>query len=149
MKDKKKTVRLRIKKDKELMIGQLKKTPIVQLACEKLSISRATYYRWRAKDKKFSSMAEEAIREGSLLINDMAESQLLSSIKDKNMTAIIFWLKHHHPIYETRIEIRSANRPEDEKLNKRQMEVVGRALAISSNENFEKDIEENETTKEK
>ena len=145
---KKETVKARIKKNKELLLAQLKRTPIVQLACEKISIGRATYYRWKAKDKKFSKLAEESIQEGSLLINDMAESQLLSAIKDKNMTAIIFWLKHHHPTYETRIEIRSGNRMDKEKLTKRQEEVIKQALAISSDDKcFNKGQEENETTK--
>jgi ACT domain-containing protein len=127
----KKTVRLRIKKDKELIISQLKKTPIIQLACEKTGIGRATFYRWKTKDKSFSKRAEVAIQEGSLLVNDLAESQLLSSIADKNMTAIIFWLKHHHPSYETRVEIKQASSGMEEKLTKRQQEIVREALKLS------------------
>ena len=130
MKDKN-TVRQRIKKDKEILVEQLKKTPIVQLACEKVGIGRATYYRWKANDKSFSKKAEIALAEGSLLINDMAESQLLLSIKDKNMTAIIFWLKHHHPSYETRIAIKAQGGDMDEKLTKKQAEIVKRALEAS------------------
>jgi hypothetical protein len=130
MKDNK-TVRLRIKKDKELLIEQLKKTPIVQLACEKVGVGRATYYRWKVKDKSFSKKAEIALAEGSLLINDMAESQLLSAIMEKNITAIIFWLKHHHPTYETRIAIKAVAKDMDEKLTKKQAEVVRRALEAS------------------
>jgi len=42
----------------------------------------------------------------------MAESQLLSLIKDKNITAIIFWLKHHNPVYSPKLEI-SANNGKD------------------------------------
>ena len=48
-----KTIRERMKKEKELIIKQLKKTPIVQLACEKTGVGRATYYRWRKVDKRF------------------------------------------------------------------------------------------------
>ncbi len=129
---KEKTIRKRIKKEKELLLEQLKKTPIVQLACGKIGIARATYYRWRKADNSFVSLADKAIQEGSLLINDMAESQLLSSIKDKNMTAIIFWLKHHHPSYETRIELRQAIGRPEEKLSKRQQEIIRQALKITS-----------------
>ena len=36
---------------KELLVEQLKKTPIVQVVCEKIGVSRASYYRWRKDDK--------------------------------------------------------------------------------------------------
>ena len=122
------TIGKRIKKEKELILEQLKKTPIVQIACEKVGISRATYYRWKNADRKFSMLAQEAILEGARLVNDMAESQLLSAIRDKNMTAIIFWLKHHHPAYETRVEIRQAASQADGNPNKKQKEAINTAL---------------------
>ena len=78
---------------KQALCEQLKKTPIVQLACEKVGVGRATYYRWRKEDEEFSRNADESLCEGVKLMNDMAESQLLSAIKNQNMTAIIFWLK--------------------------------------------------------
>ena len=132
MNEKLETVKKRIKKDKEILLEQLKKTPIVQLACEKTGIGRSTYYRWKKEDSRFASLADAAILEGSLLINDMAESQLLSAIRDKNMTAIIFWLKHHHPAYETRIEVRQAISRMEEKLTPRQEEIIKEALKITS-----------------
>lgn len=126
-----KSIKKRIENDKIILLEQLKKTPIVQLACEKTGIGRATYYRWRKDDSKFSNLADSAIHEGSLLVNDMAESQLLSAIKDKNMTAIIFWLKHHHPAYETRVEIRAAFNQSDEELTKKQKEAIRQALVLT------------------
>lgn len=95
-------------KNKDDLLEQLSKRPIVQIACEKTGVSRATYYRWRHEDQEFADRADKAIGFGNLLMNDMAESQLLSLIKDKNVTAIIFWLKHHNPVYAPRLEI-SAN----------------------------------------
>ncbi len=92
-------------KQRELLLNQLKKTPIIQIACEKTGISRATFYRWCRKNKKFKEQAEEAISEGSKLVNDMAESQLISAIREQNLTAIIFWLKTHHPQYKQKIEL--------------------------------------------
>ena len=136
------TIGKRIKKEKELILEQLKKTPIVQLACEKVGISRATYYRWKNADRKFSMLAQDAILEGSRLVNDMAESQLLSAIRDKNMTAIIFWLKHHHSSYETRVEIRQAGIQADENLTSKQKEVIRRALEATKID--KKELEENE-----
>lgn len=130
------TVKDRIKTDQELLLEQLKKTPIVQIACEKTDVGRSTYYRWRDEDKEFAKRADEALQEGSLLINDMAESQLLSAVRDKNMTAIIFWLKHHHKAYANRLEI-SAIRPEEEALTPEQEQLIQKALAILEENNHE------------
>lgn len=127
-----KTVSSRIKKEKEMLLYQLEKTPIVTLACEKTAVARATYYRWRKADNKFAIASDSAIAQGNLLINDMAESQLLSAIKDKNITAIIFWLKHHHPAYETRIELKQVYDRTEEKLSKHQEEIIKKALKITS-----------------
>lgn len=96
--------------NKDKLLEQLAKTPIVQIACEKTGVSRATYYRWRQEDSEFATNADKAIVYGNSLMNDMAESQLLSLIKDKHPTAIIFWLKHHHPVYVPKIEVSAVNR---------------------------------------
>lgn len=95
----------RISDNKKLLLEQLKKIPIVQIACEKTDIGRATYYRWRNEDAEFAKAADEAISDGVSIINDMAESQLLTNIKNGNMTAILYWLKHRHKAYSTRVEI--------------------------------------------
>src|SRR3989344_4509939 len=90
---------------KKSLLEQLKKTPVVQFACEKSGVSRATFYRWKIEDKEFKKSAEEAILEGEAFITDMTESQLISLIKDKNFHAIQLWLRHHHPKYNNRVEI--------------------------------------------
>lgn len=130
------TVKDRIKTDQDLLLEQLKKTPIVQIACEKTGTGRSTYYRWREEDKEFANRADEALQEGSLLVNDMAESQLLSAVRDKNMTAIIFWLKHHHKAYANRLEI-SAVKPEEEVLTPEQEQLIQKALTILEENNHE------------
>ncbi len=119
-------------KEKEILIEQLRKTPIVQIACEKCGIGRATYYRWHKDDLEFAEKANEALREGSLLVNDMAESQLMSAIKDKNLTAIIFWLKHHHPNYATRVEVTAHLKSQNEALTPEQEALVNKALQLAS-----------------
>ena len=123
-----------MKKDKikNSIIEQLKKMPIVQIACEKIGIGRATYYRWRKESKKFNEETNAAIAEGSLLINDMAESQLLSAIRDKNMTAIIFWLRNHHQVYTNRMELTAHLNQMDEKLTPEQEKIVKEALCLAS-----------------
>ena len=126
-----------MKKDqKALLLEQLKKTPIVQIACEKLGISRMTYYRWRKDDPEFTKASDTALNEGSLLVNDMAESQLMSAIRDKNMTAIIFWLKHHHQNYTSRLEI-TGHLKHSEELTPEQKKLVQKALALASLTNEE------------
>lgn len=92
--------------DKIKLLEILNETPLVQPACQKAGISRATYYRWRNEDKSFKKESDEAIKKGRLLINDLAESKLISQIKNENMTAIIYWLKHNHKNYiENRVEL--------------------------------------------
>lgn len=126
------TIEVRQKKDKEALVEQLRKTPIVQIACEKTGVGRATYYRWRKDDQTFSQQADEAISEGSLLVNDMAESQLLSAIHDQNMTAIIYWLNHHHPAYATKMEITAKLKHDNEQLTPEQEMLVIKALKLAS-----------------
>lgn len=117
---------------KKLLIEQLKKTPIVQLACEKIGVARSTYYRWKKQNKTFAKEAEEAIVAGELLINDMAEAQLLSAIRDKNLTAIIFWLKHHHHRYTTRVEVTAQLKRAPEELTPEQEAIVMKALGMAT-----------------
>lgn len=127
-----KTIEKRQSKNKEQLLEILKKTPIVQIACEKAGVGRATYYRWRKEDSEFAKESDQALLDGSLLINDMAESQMMSAIKDKNMTAIIFWLKHHHPAYATKIEITASNKNQDIVLTDEQKELLNKALEMAA-----------------
>lgn len=116
---------------KEALCDQLKKAPIVQLACEKIGLGRATYYRWRKEDKEFAHQADEAISEGVLLMNDMAESQLLSAIKAQNLTAIIFWLKNRHKSYNTQ-KFEVTTKLEDRELTEEQRQIVTKALSLGA-----------------
>lgn len=124
-----------------LLLMQLKKTPIVQVACERTGISRATYYRWRKDDPEFADKADIAIDEGLNLINDMAESQLISAIKDRNLTGIIFWLKNHHKNYSPKLEVTTKNG--DIPITDEQREIIKQSLdmAFGLNSEEEKDGE--------
>lgn len=126
------TIQKRIDKNQELLIEQLKKTPIVQVACEKVGVGRATYYRWRKENEVFGEQADEAIAEGASLVNDMAESQLMAAIRDKNLTAIIFWLKHHHPHYATKVEVTARLKADNEALTPEQEALVTKALKLAA-----------------
>lgn len=87
---------------KELLIEQLRKIPITQIACEKLGIARSTFYRWRDEDPEFKEKLIEALIKGKALINDMAESKLIAGIQSNNMQAITYWLRHNHENYRER-----------------------------------------------
>ena len=129
--------------NKQAVIEQLRKSPIVQVTCEKTGVGRATYYRWRKDDPEFAEACDQALSEGSALINDMAESQLLSAIRDKNLTAIIFWLKHHHKTYEARVNVQGTIKHQAEALTEEQSELVERALQLAGLiENKEDDNEQ-------
>src|SRR3989338_7315588 len=91
------SVDARIAADKMKVLEQLKKMPIVKVACERTGVSRATYYRWSNEDEEFKTVADQALIEGELLINDMSEYQLIDLIHSKNGPAIKYWLEHHHP----------------------------------------------------
>ena len=117
-------------KEKLVLMENLKKIPIIEVACNKSDVGRATYYRWRKEDIEFAKHADEALSDGVKLINDMAESQLLSAIRDKNLTAILYWLNHRHTAYSNKIEITTASK-QNEKLTKEQEEVVKKALALT------------------
>jgi ACT domain-containing protein len=117
------------KKAKKIIIEQLRKTPIIETVCQKLDISRMTIYRWRKDDKEFSNQIDEAIIDGRYLINDLAENQLISAVKDKNFSAISYWLKHHHPSYANKLQIKHELR--DEKLTPEQEEIIKKALQLA------------------
>ncbi len=123
------TIQLRQIKEKKTIIEQLRKTPIIQIACERASVSRATFYRWRDQDKEFEKSVKEALAEGEIFINELSESQLISLIKEKNWPAISFWLRNHDPKYTQRIEI-TAKTPQEE-LNPEQEAIVREALRLS------------------
>ena len=61
----------------------------------------------------------------------MAESQLLSAIRDKNLTAIIFWLKNHHSAYATTVEVDAKLRMDKENLTPEQEVLVKNALKLA------------------
>lgn len=129
-------IRRRQEKQKEELLDKLRKFPIVQVACEKSGVSRATFYRFRKDDPAFSKKVEEALSEGVAMMNDMAEANLLSSIRDKNMAGIAFWLKHRHPSYSTKVQVEATVcdltlTPEQQALVRRAIELAN----ISSHEN--------------
>lgn len=116
--------------NKELILEQLKKVPIIEAACQKTGISRMTFYRWKKEDEAFSKNVDEALANGRLLVNDLAENQLISSVKDQNLGAVQYWLKHHHPDYANKLQV--SHQIQDETLTPEQEEIVRHALSLAA-----------------
>ena len=115
-------------KQKQLVLEQLKKTPIIQVATEKVGIARSTFYRWKAEDSDFAVSVDEAVDHGVSLMNEYAESMLISAIKDRNLTAVFYWLNHRHPAYETRVKVDGKVKHQMDELTPEQSALVERAL---------------------
>ncbi len=121
-------------------LDELKKVPIVQVACEKTGLSRNTIYRWKREDKKFAQAFDEALSDGISFVNDMSESQLLQLIKEKNFSAVRFWLNKRHPAYKDKLEVtRSGN---IEELTPEQQATVRKALELAKIIQPKQDIHE-------
>ena len=121
-----------MKKNKfqDQFLEELTKIPIVQVACEKTGLSRNSVYRWRKEDKTFEKKMDEALTSGVAFVNDMSESQLLTLIKEKNYSAISFWLRHRNDNYKDKIEI--TTKEDNEALSPSQAKVVRHALKLAS-----------------
>jgi hypothetical protein len=115
-------------KEKQTLLDNLRQMPIIELACKKSCICRASFYNWKKNDKEFAKAAEEAVFEGESLITDMSESQLISLIRDGNFQAIQLWLKHHHKKYAEKLDITANVNIKDEPLTLEQKELVKKAL---------------------
>lgn len=121
----------RIEVDKKRLIDKLCKMPIVEVACKQLNIPRSTYYRWKNNDHAFAKQCDEAIALSTDTINDLAESQLISAIKDKNLAAITFWLKHRNPSYSTKVVATGSFNIINETLTPEQEKIVNQALLMA------------------
>ena len=126
---KKEIIKKRQDTEKKLLIEQLKKTPIVQLACERCGTSRTTYYQWRKDDAEFKDASDGAMRDGKDLINDLGESQLITLVKEKSYPAIQLWLRQHHPDYRNKLEVKATIEKEDP-LTPEQEALIREALGI-------------------
>ena len=117
--------------DKKRLLAQLEKTPIVEAACSRVGLPRATYYRWRKDDEAFADKCDETIEHSIGRVNDLAESQLINAIKNQNLSAITFWLKHHHNRYRNRVEIDARIEAVQQELTPEQAQLVTEALKLA------------------
>jgi hypothetical protein len=76
-------------KKKQFPNALKKSMGIVTTACNALSISRTTYYKWYEADPDFAAECDEA-QETTL---DHVESKLMENIDTNDTTCIIFYMK--------------------------------------------------------
>lgn len=84
---------------KKQFIRQIKEVPIVSSVCQKIGISRQTFYRWLEEDQEFKAAVDKAKHIGRDSINDLAESSLINNIKEGSVTATKYWLSNNHRNY--------------------------------------------------
>jgi len=87
------------KKVVEKFLAELERTPIVGAACEKTGLSRNTVYRWRKEDREFAAHFDYSLSQGIAVVSDVAESNVLNGIKNKDAGYTKFWLSSRHPAY--------------------------------------------------
>lgn len=116
-------------KDKDILLENLRRSPIIEVACNKSGVGRTTFYRWKKQDEEFSKQVDKAIDEGIKLVNDMAESQLLTAIKDGDLKAVFYWLNHRHQAYLNKVEF-TGHLNHDYKLTKEQEELITKAIQM-------------------
>ncbi len=137
------TVQKRQDANKKLVLEQLKKTPIVEVVCERCGIGRTTYYDWRNSDPDFKAKSDEAMKYGKDIVNDLSESQLIVLIKEKNFPAIQLWLRQHHPEYSNRVDVRATIEKEDP-MTPEQEALIRKVLGISEATPLQEPITEKE-----
>ncbi len=118
-------------------LEQLKRTPTIETACQKVSVSRATVYRWINSNKRFEKKVDEALAEGRSFMSDIAENQLFSLIGEKKIEAIRLYLSTHNARYSNKLEV-SGSISKDEPLTKEQKKLIREALKLSSLRNYGK-----------
>ncbi len=116
------------RESKKLLLENLKKTPIIEVACSKSNIGRTTFYRWKKESPKFAKQADEALREGNSFITDAAISQLINLIKKGNFQAVMAWLRSYHPDFGNKLEISGELKTVQEKLTEDQQDSLKQAL---------------------
>lgn len=140
------TIKLRQNKLKEAFLAQLKRTPTIETSCQKVTVARATVYRWMKTSKRFENRVDEALAEGRIFMSDVAENQLFSLIGERKIEAIRLYLSTHNARYNNKIELSGTIATKDEPLTSEQKKLIREALKLSS-KIYEKQQKENNRDK--
>lgn len=87
--------------EKPDIIEYLRDTPLVNMACKRFGISRATYYRWCKEDKYFKEAVDVVLKQGRENINELAKATLIKMIKKENFNATRFWLQNNDEAFRS------------------------------------------------
>jgi len=85
---------------KQKLLNEIQKFGNVYLSSLKVGVDKATYYRWKQKNKKFKEKADEAERIGRENMCDISEHTLMQNVKEKNQRAIEYVLNHNSERYK-------------------------------------------------
>lgn len=132
------TIKDRQGKVREAFLEQLKRTPTIETACQKIAVSRATIYRWIKDSKKFEQKVDEALAEGRIFMSDVAENQLFSLISERKIDAIRLYLSTHNQRYSNKLELSGTLATKDKSLTPEQKALIKKALKLSSLRNYDK-----------
>lgn len=86
-------------KIKQKIIDEIIKFGNIYSACLKVGVSRANYYRWKEKDKKFKIEADKAEQLGRENMCDIAEGMLINNVKKGEQRAIEYCLRFNSERY--------------------------------------------------
>jgi hypothetical protein len=130
------------RKNKALFLEQIRKTPIIQVACDMVGVTRTTIHRWRKDDSQFDKEVDEALHDGRSLVTDAAISQLLTAIKNGDLGAVKFWLKHFDENFKTKVEFKGTMQHVRDELTEEEAKMISEALLMLGLPDL--DIEEGE-----
>jgi hypothetical protein len=118
------------------IIESLEKTPIIEIACAKLKISRSTLYRWIESEPGFRIKVEEALDTGRSIVTDVAESHLISGVKEGEKGYVKYWLSNNCVRYKkNQVE----EEPEEEDLTDEEKEDIANCMRAWSNPKISED----------
>mgnify|MGYP001573957905 CR=1 FL=1 len=126
------TIKVRQDKLKAVLLEQIRRTPIKEIACGKAGISRTTLYRWMKLSNKFAGEIESSLNEGRELINDLAESQVITLIQQGDIAAMRLWLQHNSARYANKLELSGTVTTKDEPMTAAEKILLRKAFKHSS-----------------
>jgi hypothetical protein len=88
---------------KKKVLSALGEMRIVTHACKKAGVSTSSFYRWVHEDETFEVKCEEAIKEGTNKICDVAEAVLIGKIQKGDASIAKYWLEKHRDDYKPRL----------------------------------------------
>ena len=107
------------KKQKELFISILQKTPIILAACNGTKIPRANIYRWMKEDLEFKTLVDETIKYGIEDQCDIIERELFKKARESHFPSMKYFLSRNSSKYSE-----SKSEPEQPETKPKKMLIV-------------------------